>query len=185
MLLVQAGLLNSCRNAWIMNRQERKKQWEVSCPSSLSLSPFLPSCFGIFIRLWQLDSFQTQTLYFSGFSRLKTRWPLHWAQGKGKITRYQEFPLASTFPPCSSLMGCCTWALETAWASRKQISSPLLSPRSMLIPHPTPILLPGPCAQCPEKSERYNNPNLSSVLLWKNSCKTWCKKKLWVNLREN
>lgn len=34
---------------------------------------------------------------FSGFPNLKTRWPLHWPQGRGKTTYYQQFHLAFHF----------------------------------------------------------------------------------------
>lgn len=86
MHLVQAGLLKQLDECTGMQRAR-----ELPRLASPALSSFLPSSFGILIRLWQFGSFQEQTLHLLAFLVWKTDGPFTGPRGKGKQLVIKNF----------------------------------------------------------------------------------------------
>lgn len=85
------------------------------------------------------------------------------------------FPFSSV-SQCRSFMSGCTCVCPGDGGNPQEADLEHLVVSQIQPPsHPSLILTPGPCSQCPRKSEQCN-PNLSSTLLWNHSCETSCEK---------
>lgn len=176
------GLL-SYRNASSKQLTPLIKHFKLFFPPPLLFLAFFPSAleFSLDYDIWLILRANT---IFSGFPNLKTRWPLHWPQGRGKTTYYQQFHLAFYFLVFKYTIPLLP-IVRTPWRQREWPikQPPSTSPPLRTTPHflPSSPLLPMPTGH--QKQNKYHS-KLPSLLCWNYCCKT-CSNKQSVNQREN